>query len=108
MPENTPKYTNPSALALIARMVRKQNTQLLDEYGARNSFSPKEIIALKKDLIKLNHVFPNVVQKKYHIYLGKLELEQFLKDPIGGSSLPYLLQEDGFYILQEDGSKIYL
>ena len=44
MPENTPKYTNPSALALIARMVRKQNTQLLDDYGLRQSLSPKEII----------------------------------------------------------------
>ena len=50
----------------------------------------------------------NVVQKKYQIYLGKLELEEFLRNPIGGSSLPYLLQEDGFYLLQEDGSKIYL
>lgn len=50
----------------------------------------------------------NVVQKKYQIYLGKLELEEFLRNPIGGSSLPYILQEDGFYLLQEDGSKIYL
>ena len=50
----------------------------------------------------------NVVQKKYQIYLGKLELEEFLRNPIGGSSLPYLLQEDAFYLLQEDGSKIYL
>ena len=72
MPENTPKYTNPSALALIARMVRKQNTQLLDDYGLRNSLSPKEIIALKKDLIKLNHVYPNVVQKKNREYLQTL------------------------------------
>ena len=64
MPENTPKYTNPSALALIARMIRKQNTQLLEEYGSRNSLSPKELIALKTDLIKLNHIYPNVVQKK--------------------------------------------
>jgi hypothetical protein len=50
----------------------------------------------------------NMVQKKYQIYLGKLELEEFLRNPIGGSSLPYLLQEDGFYLLQEDGSKVYL
>jgi len=72
MPENTPKYTNPSALALIARMVKKQNTQLLDDYGARNSFSPKEIIDLKKNFIKLNHVYPNVVQKKNREYLQTL------------------------------------
>jgi len=72
MPENTHKYTNPSALALIARMVRKQNNQLLDDYGLRNSFSTKELIALKKDLIKLNHVYPNVVQKKNREYLQLL------------------------------------
>jgi len=61
-----------------------------------------------KSLNENRNLSPNVIQKKYHIYLGKLELEQFLKNPIGGSSLPYLLQEDGFYLLQEDGSKIYL
>jgi hypothetical protein len=72
MPENTPKYTNPSALALIARMVRKQNTQLLDDYGLRHSLSPKELKSLKKDLIKLNHVYPNVVQKKNREYLQLL------------------------------------
>jgi hypothetical protein len=72
MPENTPKYTNPSSLALISRMVRKQNTQLLDDYGLRHSLSPKEIISLKKELIKLNHVYPNVVQKKNREYLQTL------------------------------------
>lgn len=50
----------------------------------------------------------NVILKKYQIYLGKLELEEFLKEPIGGGSLPYILQEDGFYLLQEDGSKIFV
>jgi len=50
----------------------------------------------------------NVVLKKYQIYLGNFHLQEFLKDPIGGGSLPYLLQEDAFYLLQEDGSKIYL
>ena len=72
MPENTPKYTNPSALALIARMVRKQNTQLLDDYGLRNYLSPKELRSLKTELIKLNHVYPNVVQKKNREYLQLL------------------------------------
>jgi len=72
MPENTPKYINPSALALIARMVRKQNTQLLEEYGSRNSLSPKEITNLKNGLIKLNHIYPNVVQKKNREHLQTL------------------------------------
>ena len=50
----------------------------------------------------------NVVLKKYQIYLGNFHLQEFLKDPIGGSSLPYILQEDGFYLLQENGSKIFI
>lgn len=61
-----------------------------------------------KSLNENRNLNKNVVQKKYQIYLGKLELEEFLRNPIGGSSLPYLLQEDAFYLLQEDGSKIYL
>ena len=61
-----------------------------------------------KSLNENRNLNENVVQKKYQIYLGKLELEEFLRNPIGGSSLPYLLQEDAFYLLQEDGSKIYL
>ena len=61
-----------------------------------------------KSLNENRNLNENVVLKKYQIYLGKLELEEFLRNPIGGSSLPYLLQEDGFYLLQEDGSKIYL
>ena len=50
----------------------------------------------------------NVVLKKYQIYLGNFHLQEFLKDPIGGGSLPYILQEDGFYLLQENGSKIFI
>jgi len=61
-----------------------------------------------KSLNENRNLNENVVQKKYQIYLGKLELEEFIRNPIGGSSLPYLLQEDAFYLLQEDGSKIYL
>ena len=61
-----------------------------------------------KSLNENRNLNENVVQKKYQIYLGKLELEEFIRNPIGGSSLPYLLQEDTFYLLQEDGSKIYL
>ena len=72
MPENTPKYTNPSALALIGRFVRKQNTQLLDDYGDKHSLSPKQLTTLKTDLIKLNHIYPNVVQKKNREHLQLL------------------------------------
>ena len=61
-----------------------------------------------KTLNENRNLNENVILKKYQIYLGKLELEEFLKEPIGGGSLPYILQEDGFYLLQEDGSKIFV
>lgn len=61
-----------------------------------------------KKLNENRNLNENVILKKYQIYLGNFQLREFLKDPIGGSSLPYLLQENGFYLLQEDGSKIYL
>ena len=59
-----------------------------------------------KNLNENRNLNESVVLKKYHIYLGKLQLEEFLKNPIDGGSPPYLLQEDGFYLLQEDGSNI--
>ena len=61
-----------------------------------------------KSLNENRNLNENLVMKKYQIYLGNFELLEFLKNPIGGSNQPYLLQEDGFYLLQEDGSKIYL
>jgi hypothetical protein len=72
MSENTPKYNNPSALALIGRYVRKQNTQLLDDYGEKHYLSPKQLTNIKTELIKLNHIYPNVVQKKNREYLQLL------------------------------------
>ena len=72
MSENTPKYNNPSALALIGRYVRKQNTQLLDDYGEKHSLSSKQLTNIKTELIKLNHIYPNVVQKKNREYLQLL------------------------------------
>jgi hypothetical protein len=60
----------------------------------------------------------NVVLKKYQIYLGKLELEEFLRNPIDGGDVQptptipteafFLLQENGDYILQENNDKIRL
>ena len=61
-----------------------------------------------KKLNENRNLNESLVMKKYQIYLGNFQLQEFLKNPLGGSSLPYLLQEDGFYLLQEDGSKIYL
>jgi len=66
------KYINPSSLSLIAKMIKIQNTELIDNYGIKNNLNDSEIITLKTRLIKLNHIYPNVVQKKNREYLQTL------------------------------------
>ena len=71
-----------------------------------------------KSLNENRNLNENVVQRKYQIYLGKLELEEFLRNPIGGGDVQptqtiptetfFLLQENGDYILQENNDKIRL
>ena len=53
-------------------MIKIQNTELIDNYGIKNNLNDSEIIALKTRLIKLNHIYPNVVQKKNREYLQTL------------------------------------
>ena len=66
------KYINPSSLSLISKMIKIQNTELIDNYGIKNNLNDSEIITLKTRLIKLNHIYPNVVQKKNREYLQTL------------------------------------
>jgi hypothetical protein len=68
-----------------------------------------------KNLNENRNLNESVVLKKYHIYLGKLQLEEFLKNPIDGGDVQiveaetfFLLQENGDYLLQENNSKIRL
>ena len=66
------KYINPSSLSLIAKMIKKQNSDLLDNYGIKNNLNENDITTLKHQLIKLNHIYPNVIQKKNREYLQTL------------------------------------
>lgn len=60
----------------------------------------------------------DVVMRKYQIYLGNFQLQEFLKNPIGGGDVQptptiptetfFLLQENGDCILQENNDKIRL
>lgn len=65
-------YINPSALTLISRMIKIQNTELIEKIGKEHYLSLNEIEELKRRLIKLNHIYPNVVQKKNREYLQTL------------------------------------
>ena len=66
------KYINPSSLSLIAKMIKIQNTELIDNYGIEHNLNGAEITNLKNKLIKLNHIYPNVIQKKNREYLQTL------------------------------------
>ena len=65
-------YINPSALTLISRLIKNQNTALIEKIGQEHDLSLNEIEELKRRLIKLNHIYPNVVQKKNREYLQTL------------------------------------
>ena len=74
MSNNKQKYTNPSILTLVSRIVKKQNNELIDDYGLEHNLSPKEIENLKKTYIKLNHIYPNVVQRKNSVVASSSQL----------------------------------
>ena len=72
MSNNKQNYNNPSILTLVSRIVKKQNNEIIESYGLEHKLSPKEIDHLKKTYIKLNHIYPNVVQRKNREYLQTL------------------------------------
>ena len=72
MSNNKQNYINPSILSLVSRIVKKQNIELIEAYGLENNLTPKEIQHLKTNYIKLNHIYPNVIQKKNREYLQTL------------------------------------
>ena len=57
-------YNNPSPLYLIAQIIKKQNEKLIENYCKDKKMLPKETEQLKKEFIKVNHYYPNVVQKQ--------------------------------------------
>ena len=69
MPE---KYINPSALNLVARFVKKQNLMVIEKYGKDNNLTDKQIKDIENKFLKLNNIYPNVIQKK------TIELQQHL------------------------------
>jgi hypothetical protein len=70
-------YVNPSIITLMSRMVKYQNNELLERFGQNYNYTNKQIDDLKKKYIKLNHIYPNVVQKKNREYLQCLLIKDF-------------------------------
>ena len=65
----TTKYKNPSALCLISKFVKNQNIELLETYARDNSLTNDELVKLKKKYLKLNYLYPTVIQSKSKEYL---------------------------------------
>ena len=57
-------YTNPSILNLVSKIVKHQNTILIEEYGKKQNYDSSKIERMKQQYIKLNHIYPNVTLKK--------------------------------------------
>lgn len=76
MNENNLTYSNPSILNLISKMVKHQNTLLIEKYGTENQFDINKIENMKQKYIKLNHIYPNVTLKKNREHLQCLLIKK--------------------------------
>ena len=76
MNENNLTYSNPSILNLISKIVKHQNTLLIEKYGTENQFDINQIENMKHKYIKLNHIYPNVTLKKNREHLQCLLIKK--------------------------------
>ena len=76
MPTNNMTYTNPSILNLVSKIVKHQNTILIEEYGKKQNYDSSKIERMKQQYIKLNHIYPNVTLKKNREYLQCLLIKK--------------------------------
>ena len=70
------KYKNQSALCLISKYIKNQNIELLDTYAEDNNLSNTE---LKKKYLKLNYIYPTVIQSKSKEYLQTFIIKDIKK-----------------------------
>tara|TARA_B100001093_G_C26145460_1_gene725178 strand:+ start:108 stop:338 length:231 start_codon:yes stop_codon:yes gene_type:complete len=73
------KYKNPSALCLISKYIKNQNIKLLDNYAKDNNLTNTELIKLKKKYLKLNYIYPTVIQSKSKEYLQTFIIKDIKK-----------------------------
>ena len=75
----TTNYKNPSTLYLISKFVKNQNVGLLDSYAKDNNLTNAELINLKKKYLKLNYLYPTVIQSKSKEYLQTFIIKDIKK-----------------------------
>ena len=75
----TTKYKNPSTLHLISKFIKNQNVELLEEYARDNDLTNEELIKLKKKYLKLNYLYPTIVQSKSKEYLQTFIIKDIKK-----------------------------
>lgn len=75
----TTNYKNPSALHLISKHIKNQNVELLDAYAKDNSLTNQELVNLKKKYLKLNYMYPTIIQSKSKEYLQTFIIKDIKK-----------------------------
>lgn len=58
------KYINPSPLALLSKINKLSNIDIINDYCLINNLSEKKKLKLKEQMLKINYFYPTVVQKK--------------------------------------------
>ena len=75
----TTKYKNPSTLYLISKFIKNQNVELLEAYAKDNNLTNAELINLRKKYLKLNYLYPTVIQSKSKEYLQTFIIKDIKK-----------------------------
>ena len=75
----TTKYKNPSTLNLISKVIKNQNIELLESYAKENSLSNEELLKIKKKYLKLNYLYPTIIQSKSKEYLQTFIIKDIKK-----------------------------
>lgn len=57
-------YINPTPLSLMAKIVKLSNINIIEQFASDNNLTPKQKKELYEKLLKPNHYYPIVVQKK--------------------------------------------
>ena len=69
MSTNKLNYNNPSALSLMAKMIKLSNKDIINDFVEDNNLSDTKTNNIKREYLKINHYYPTVIQNKNKEYL---------------------------------------
>jgi len=75
MSENN--YKNPSAITLISRIIKLQNTELIDKISEKYKLSSEVEHELKTKFIKVNYYCPNIILDSHKEGLQKYFVDKY-------------------------------